>query len=75
MRGSRDSIVRSRSDDKPPSTCEQTLEAADEQTRGDLDVTAYAASCLLMLAVAFLASYLPARRAASINPVRALRTK
>jgi ABC-type lipoprotein release transport system permease subunit len=39
------------------------------------DATNYAAVVLAIAAVAFLASYLPARRAAAINPVQALRAE
>ena len=38
-----------------------------------LDVTTYAGVSLMLLAAAMSASYLPARRAASLNPVEALR--
>lgn len=37
------------------------------------DLTTTAAACLLLLAVAFFAGYLPARRASSIDPILALR--
>jgi predicted permease len=40
---------------------------------GTLDAATYAALTLALVAAAALASYLPARRAARINPVRALR--
>jgi putative ABC transport system permease protein len=39
-----------------------------------LDVTTYAGVALVLLAAAMIASYLPARRAASLNPIEALRT-
>ena len=40
---------------------------------GTLDSVAYAASWAVMLAIAFLASYLPARRATRVNPAVTLR--
>jgi ABC-type antimicrobial peptide transport system permease subunit len=38
-----------------------------------LDVLTYVATSAVLLAAAVLASYLPARRASSLNPVEALR--
>jgi len=40
-----------------------------------LDLTTYAGVSLVLLAAAMTASYLPARRAASLNPVDALRAE
>ena len=40
-----------------------------------LDVTTYAGVSAVLLAAAMMASYLPARRAASLNPVDALRAE
>jgi putative ABC transport system permease protein len=40
---------------------------------GAVDPVTYAASALVLVAVASVASYLPARRATRIDPVRALR--
>jgi ABC-type antimicrobial peptide transport system permease subunit len=39
------------------------------------DLSTIVAACLLLLAVAFFAGYLPARRASSIDPMLALRTE
>ena len=38
-----------------------------------LDVTAFAGMSVLMVAIALLASYVPARRASRVDPVVALR--
>ena len=40
-----------------------------------LDVTTYVGVSVVLLAAAMIASYLPARRAASLNPVEALRAE
>ena len=40
-----------------------------------LDLTTYAGVSIVLLAAAMTASYLPARRAASLNPVDALRAE
>jgi len=40
-----------------------------------LDLTTYAGVSLVLLVAAMIASYLPARRAASLNPVEALRAE
>jgi predicted permease len=40
-----------------------------------VDPTTYAAMSIVLLAIAVLASYLPSRRAASVNPVEALRAE
>ena len=37
------------------------------------DITTYVVVALSLFAIAFLASYVPARRAGSVNPVTALR--
>jgi ABC-type antimicrobial peptide transport system permease subunit len=42
---------------------------------GRLDVMTFAAMSAVMLAVAFLASFIPARRASRVNPVIALRAE
>jgi len=42
---------------------------------GALDFTAFAAVGLVLLAAALVACYLPARRAASVHPMRVLRTE
>ena len=39
------------------------------------DPTTLLAACVLMLGVTAIASYLPARRAASVDPMRALRNE
>jgi len=41
---------------------------------GPLDVTAFCSAFAITLAASALASYLPARRAATIDPMKALRT-
>jgi putative ABC transport system permease protein len=46
--------------------------AADMYHVSPLDVTTYAGVSFVLLAAAMLASYVPARRAASLNPVEAL---
>jgi putative ABC transport system permease protein len=40
-----------------------------------LDPITYATVALVLMGVALLASYVPARRAANLDPVRALRTE
>jgi putative ABC transport system permease protein len=40
-----------------------------------IDVVTYAVVSLGLIATAFLASYLPSRRAASVDPVEALRSE
>jgi ABC-type lipoprotein release transport system permease subunit len=42
---------------------------------GPLDPTGYAAALVVTIAAAALASYLPARRAATIDPVETLRAE
>ena len=39
------------------------------------DLSTIVTACLLLLAVAFVAGYVPARRASSIDPILALRTE
>jgi len=42
---------------------------------GAMDFSAFAVVCLVLLVAALLACYLPARRAASVHPMRVLRTE
>jgi ABC-type lipoprotein release transport system permease subunit len=42
---------------------------------GDIDPLAIAAACIVLAMVAFTASYLPARRAARVDPAVTLRTE
>jgi ABC-type antimicrobial peptide transport system permease subunit len=42
---------------------------------GPLDPAAYAAALAVMIAASMLASYLPARRAAKIDPIETLRAE
>jgi putative ABC transport system permease protein len=42
---------------------------------GTMDISAVAAVALVLMGASFLASWLPARRAASVEPMRALRTE
>jgi len=42
---------------------------------GTFDLTAFSSVATLLLLAALIASYMPARRAASIEPMRALRTE
>ena len=39
-----------------------------------VDLSTFVAMPLIMLAIALLASYVPARRASAVNPMQALRT-
>jgi ABC-type lipoprotein release transport system permease subunit len=39
-----------------------------------MDVVTFTAMSALMLAVALIASYIPARRASAVDPMRSLRT-
>jgi len=42
---------------------------------GTFDLTAFSAVAALLMVAALIAGYLPARRAASVEPMRALRSE